>query len=64
MMESTTISMTFVREFLRKRGKKEALDYLNKNDFHVHFPEGSTKKDGPSAGIAITSTLLSLALGK
>lgn len=31
---------------------------------HIHFPEGASKKDGPSAGGAITSSLMSLALNK
>ena len=36
--------------------------YLEVNDVHIHFPEGATKKDGPSAGVAITTSLISLAL--
>jgi ATP-dependent Lon protease len=36
--------------------------YLTK--IHIHFPEGSSKKDGPSAGMAITASLVSLAIGK
>lgn len=39
-------------------------DYLEVNDVHIHFPDGASKKDGPSAGIAITSSLISLAMDK
>ena len=36
--------------------------FLEKNDIHLNFPEIEIGKDGPSAGIAITSTFVSLAL--
>lgn len=38
--------------------------YLQSTDIHIHFPEGSTQKDGPSAGVTITTALLSLALNE
>lgn len=37
--------------------------FLEENQLHMHFPAGAVKKDGPSAGIAIASTLVSIALG-
>ena len=39
-------------------------NYLEENDVHINFPEIEIGKDGPSAGCAITSALISLALSK
>lgn len=43
---------------------ENARRYLETHNLHIHFPEGAVKKDGPSAGITITSAMVSLALGK
>lgn len=69
MQESSSIALTYARDFIShidydEAAKKEALDFLQHTDIHIHFPEGSTPKDGPSAGITITTALVSLALGK
>ena len=58
MQESSSIALTYARNFMKDN------EFLEQADIHIHFPEGSTPKDGPSAGITITTALLSLAMDK
>ena len=59
MKESAQAALSFARAYVVKYGVKED---FNKDDIHIHVPEGGIKKDGPSAGIAITTALISLFL--
>jgi ATP-dependent Lon protease len=61
MKESVEIARTVVRVRANSLGISNAV--FEKKDFHVHFPEGATPKDGPSAGIAIATTLVSSLTG-
>jgi len=61
MKESAQASLSFARDYASKRGVKED---FTKDDIHIHVPSGGIKKDGPSAGIAMTSALVSLFLKK
>ncbi|CEG57411.1 endopeptidase La [Legionella fallonii] len=58
MQESILAAMTVVRSRASKFGLAE--DFYEKNDFHVHVPEGATPKDGPSAGIGMCTVLVSV----
>lgn len=66
MKESSAIAQTYSKNFLQKYFKEDerAKNYLDNNEIHIHFPEGAIKKDGPSAGITITTALIGLALNK
>ena len=57
MKESCDASLTYVRSRGMLLGIKQ--NFFKENDFHIHVPEGSTPKDGPSAGVAIITSLVS-----
>ncbi len=63
MKESASIAMTWVRAYALSNNIKD-LDFFTKNTIHLHIPEGATPKDGPSAGITMVTTLLSLLKNK
>ncbi len=62
MRESAEIAYSFLLSNATRYGVKE--DFFQTHFIHLHVPEGATPKDGPSAGITMTSALLSLGLGK
>lgn len=61
MKESARIGFTFVRSIASDYGVHD--DYFKKHDIHIHIPEGSVPKDGPSAGITMATAVLSAITG-
>ena len=58
MKESARIAVTLVKSLF-----PEQTAVLEENDLHIHVPDGATPKDGPSAGITLTTALSSLVTG-
>jgi ATP-dependent Lon protease len=61
MKESVEAARSVVRSRSRRLGIKD--EAFEKQDIHIHVPEGATPKDGPSAGIAMTTALVSVLTG-
>lgn len=63
MKESALIALNWVKSFVIKNKIKKP-DWFDKNILHLHIPEGATPKDGPSAGITMATTFISLFTNK
>ncbi len=61
MQESVSAALSYVRSRSQSFGIKPTL--FEKRDIHVHVPEGATPKDGPSAGIAMATSIVSVLTG-
>ena len=61
MQESVSAALSYVRSRSAKFGIKPTV--FEKRDIHVHVPEGATPKDGPSAGVAMATSIVSILTG-
>lgn len=62
MKESATTALSFIRSNTQKLSIED--EFFEKNEFHIHVPEGAIPKDGPSAGVTMLTALTSLITGK
>jgi ATP-dependent Lon protease len=61
MKESCHASISWIRAHAKELGIDT--EWFSKNEIHVHFPSGAVPKDGPSAGVTITTAIVSLITG-
>ena len=62
MQESCHIALSYIKSNMKEFSLEEKI--FTENDIHIHVPEGAVNKDGPSAGITITTALISLLSNK
>lgn len=62
MKESAQIALTYVKSVASEYNISK--EYFDEHDIHIHIPEGAVPKDGPSAGITMTTAILSAVTGK
>ena len=62
MQESCHIALSYLKSNMDNFGIPQKV--FEENDIHIHVPEGAVNKDGPSAGVTITTALISLFLNK
>ena len=60
MKESAQAALSYVKAYVQNLNINVEDNWFDNNEIHIHLPEAAVKKDGPSAGVALASTLLSL----